>query len=55
MVRHLKKALLWDNMTWSEIGKQNIQAKSKKFYCMLHFCDVLSVTEHVTPVISVIP
>ena len=37
MVRHLKKALLRDNMTWSEIGKQNTQAKSKKFYCMLHF------------------
>ena len=37
MVRHLKKALLWGNMTWSEIGKQNIQAKSKMFYCMLHF------------------
>ena len=27
----------WGNMTWSEIGKQNIQAISKKFYCMLHF------------------
>ena len=33
MVRHLKKAPLWDNMTWSEIGKQNMQAKSN----MLHF------------------
>ena len=37
MVRHLKKSLLGGDMSWSEIGKQNIQAKSKKFYCMLHF------------------
>ena len=27
----------WGNITWSEIGKRNIQAISKKFYCMLHF------------------
>ena len=26
--RHLKEMILWDNITWSEMGKQNIQAKS---------------------------
>ena len=25
--RHLNETVLWGNITWSEIGKQNIQAK----------------------------
>ena len=24
---HLKETVLWGNITWSEVGKQNIQAK----------------------------
>ena len=31
--RHLNETVLWGNITWSEIGKQNIQAK--KVYSFL--------------------
>ena len=31
---HLKETVLWGTITWSEMGKQNIQGK--KVYC---FCD----------------
>ena len=34
MDAHLKETVLWGTITWSEMGKQNIQGK--KVYC---FCD----------------
>ena len=30
--RHLNETVLWGNITWSEIGKQNIQAKKVYYF-----------------------
>ena len=34
--RHLKETVLYSNITWSEMGKQNVQAK--EVYCVMDLC-----------------
>ena len=32
--RHLNETVLWGNITWSEIGKQNIQTKMVYYFLL---------------------
>ena len=35
ITRHLNETVLWGTITWSEVGKQNIQAKKVYFHVVL--------------------
>ena len=41
--RHLKETILWGNITWSEMGKQNLQVKKSLLPFKLKLLELLEL------------